>query len=863
MEQFPAPSGNPGGLRARLARLSPEGLRWTVGFFCAFVGAFVLVAPHHFMGRPYVSLRPYAAVWGTLSLLAGVFLLAVSILKPRRWVVVAVHAMVGVALLALAASFGSSGAWTGMISYIVLGLGAVAAGFLRGVRSVERFGDLFALLMGVIATTAGSLMAGAPDLMRSSFSEFSWGYVPTLGVLFLLSGPLLVWVQLRQPGLPRRQIWGGHLLAGLAFFSFGCLASLPLRAWTGVALYLGGGLALAFQPWLRRRLGTVDTSALHIRLALTLATATSLALILATAVVTTQEERLAERQVGVTQQIEADAIAQNVSDYVSLNGSRAFAVAALAGQTSMTPEAQLRLLEASQRAYRDVAGFRTLDAQGRVVAGTGSVGLPIRRLRGIAAEMQAQSRILLDLETLGERPLLLLSAPIRERPGKVSGALVAVFDSESLGRRISRTGSSVHLADGNGFLIAYRDTSEGALPKLPPGWDEQVRAGRRITRQRGLIATAVVPGLGWVVAVERPRAAALAGVRQGRDSAFLLLLLVIPLAVLGGIYAARRIARPLGTLASAVGQIGMGNLGVPVVASGITEVSHLSTAFREMRDRLAARTRESERLAAELRARAEALAETDRRKDEFLAMLAHELRNPLGAISNASYLMEQIGPTEPQMARSVAIIRRQVLHLVRMVDDLLDVSRITRGKVELRKEPVDLVEVVRHAVEMTRPLIEDRGHELRVALPAEPLPLDADVTRLEQVLANLLRNAAKYTDSGGRIELAALRAGEEAVVCVKDTGIGIPPDLLPRVFDLFAQGEQPLDRSGGGLGIGLTLVRSLVEMHGGRVEARSDGPGLGSEFVVRLPLAAQYLPTKPTEKLRPRASEATSSAESR
>ena len=863
MEHFPAQGSDSRGLGARLSRLSPEGLRWTVGFFCTFVGAFVLVAPHHFMGHPYTSLRPFAAAWGTLSLLAGVFLLAVSILKPRRWVVVAVHALAAVALFALAVSFASSGAWTGMISYTVLGTGTVVAGFLPGVRSpLGRFGDLFASLMGAIATIAGALMAGAPDRMRMSFAEFSWPYVPTLGLLFLLSGPLLIWVQLRQPGLPERQVWGAHLLAGLAFFSFGSLASLPLRAWTGVALYLGGGIALALQPWLRRRLGTIDLSALRTRLALTLATATSVALILATAVVTTQEERLAEKQVQATQQIEADAIAQNVSDYLSMNSSRAFAVAALAGQISMTPEPQLELLQGSHKAYRDVAGFRTLDARGRVVAGTGSVGLPPRLLRGIAAEMQTRPRIRLNLVSLGESPLLLLSAPVRERPGVVSGVVVAVFDSESLGRRITRPGSSVHLADGHGFQIAHRDTSEGALPKLPPRWDERVRAGQRITRQRGLIATSFVPGMSWVVAVERPREAALAGVRRGRDSAFLLLLLVVPLAVLGGIYAARRIARPLGALASAVGQMGRGNLGVPVEASGITEVSRLSTAFREMRDRLAARTQESERLAAELRARAEALAETDRRKDEFLAMLAHELRNPLGAISNASYLMEQMGPAEPQMARSVAIIRRQIQHLVRMVDDLLDVSRITRGKVELRKEPVDLVEVVRHAVETTRPLLEEKGHELRVALPDEPLPLDADVTRLEQVLANLLRNAAKYTEPGGRIELAALRAGGEAVVCVKDTGIGIAPDLLPRVFDLFAQGDQPLDRSEGGLGIGLTLVRSLVEMHGGRVEARSDGPGLGSEFVVRLPLA-QYLPTNPTEKLRPRASEATSSAESR
>jgi signal transduction histidine kinase len=834
MEHSPVIDGKPGGLGARLGGLSPEALRWTLGFFCAFIGAFVLVAPHHFGGRPYVTLHPYTAVWGILLLLAGVFLLAVSIFRPRRWVAVAVHGMAGAALLALGVSFASSGAWSGMISYVVLGLGTAVAGFLSRSRPAGG-GDLFALLMGVLATMVGSLMVAAPDLMRGSFAEFSWNYVTTLGALLALSGPLLVWAQLR-PGLPSRQVWEIHLLAGLAFVSFAALASLPLRAWTGMALYLGGGASLAVQPWLRRRLGRIDTAALRIRLALTLATATSLALILATAVVTTQEERLAEVQVRATQEIEAAAIAQNVADYVALNGTRAFAVAALSSQAAMGPEDQLRLLLASQESYRDVAGFRTLDARGRVVAGTGPVGLPPRLLARIAAEIQVEPRIQLRLVNLGERPLLLLSAPVRRRPDEVSGVVVAVFDSESLGQRIVRPGSSVHLADGHGFQIAHRDTLDGGpLPRLPSGWDERVRAGQRIKRRRGLIATAVVPGLGWVVAVERPRAAALAGVRRGRDSAFLLLLLVIPLAVIGGIYAARRIARPLGTLAGAVGQIGLGNLGVPVEASGITEVSHLSTAFSDMRDRLAARTRESERLAAELRARAEALAESDRRKDEFLAMLAHELRNPLGAISNASYLMEQLRPAEPQMARSVAIIRRQILHLVRMVDDLLDVSRITRGKVELRKEPVDLVEVVRHAAETTRPLFEEKGHELLMTLPAGPLSLEADVTRLEQVLANLFRNAAKYTEPGGRIEVAVLHSGGEMVVRVRDNGVGISPDLLPRVFDLFAQGEQSLDRSGGGLGIGLTLVRSLVEMHGGRVEAQSDGAGKGSEFVVRLP----------------------------
>ena len=316
--------------------------------------------------------------------------------------------------------------------------------------------------------------------------------------------------------------------------------------------------------------------------------------------------------------------------------------------------------------------------------------------------------------------------------------------------------------------------------------------------------------------------------------------------MVAGLYASRRIARPLGDLAVAVGEMTAGNPAAPLGAtSSITEVAHLSAAFEEMRDRLAARTRESERLAAELRARAEALAETDRRKDEFLAMLAHELRNPLGAIANASYLLEQMGAGErdERMAKPVAIIRRQIQHLVRMVDDLLDVSRITRGKVELRREPLDLGEVLQHAVEAARPLLEPppKDRRLRMNLAGSPLPVEGDATRLEQVFSNLLRNALKFTDAGGKVEVSAHRDGKEgggeAVVRVRDDGIGIPAELLPRIFDLFAQGEQGLDRAGAGLGIGLTLVRSLVEMHGGRVEARSEGPGRGSEIEVRLPLA--------------------------
>ncbi|HEX6898930.1 MAG TPA: HAMP domain-containing sensor histidine kinase [Thermoanaerobaculia bacterium] len=611
-------------------QLSVESLLWAMSLFCAFIGAFLLVAPHHFQTGPYQALLPFWLAWGALALASGVGLLAVAVVRPRPWVRLGVHAMAGVTLLALAVSFGMVKALTGMFTYTILGLGMLLSGLLpRDSPEHAPRGDLFALLISLAATVSGALVFLLPDLFRNPFYGPFRSYFQVIALALLLTAPLLAWAQL-APTFDDRRLRILHVLTGLTYFSFGAVISIPSRVWTGVVLYCGGGLLVAFLPAIRRRLTALDTSALRTRLALALAIATSLALI---------------------------------------------------------------------------------------------------------------------------------------------------------------------------------------------------------------SATAVTSGLGWVVAAEAPRAAALEGIRHGRDLAFALLLLVIPLAALIGIVAARRIARPLDQLADAVDALSAGDLAAPVATgAGITEVARLSAAFQEMRDRLSERTRESERLAAELRARAEALAETDRRKDEFLAMLAHELRNPLGAIANASYLLEQLGTDHPRKARAVEIIRRQIQHLVVMVDDLLDVSRITRGKVELRREPLDLAEVVRHSVETARPLAEAKEQRLSLELAPEPLPMRGDATRLEQVLSNLLRNAVKFTESGGNIDVSARPDGGDAVVRVKDDGIGMAPDLLPRIFDLFAQGEQALDRSGAGLGIGLTLVRSLVEMHGGTVEARSEGPGKGSELEVRLPL---------------------------
>jgi PAS domain S-box-containing protein len=238
-----------------------------------------------------------------------------------------------------------------------------------------------------------------------------------------------------------------------------------------------------------------------------------------------------------------------------------------------------------------------------------------------------------------------------------------------------------------------------------------------------------------------------------------------------------------------------------------------------------------------------AMREADRRKDEFLALLSHELRNPLAPILTAAQLMQLRGDVATPREREVIV--RQVQHLARLVDDLLDVSRVARGKIKLAKQPLELAIVVAQAVEATASLFEQRRHRLELAVPAAGLLVDADEVRLVQVVSNLLTNAARYTHPGGRVEVTAGREGREVVLRVRDDGAGIDGELLPHVFEMFVQDARGLDRGQGGLGLGLSLVKTLTELHGGTVEASSEGPGRGSEFTVRLPAAAS-----PTEAAR-------------
>ena len=248
---------------------------------------------------------------------------------------------------------------------------------------------------------------------------------------------------------------------------------------------------------------------------------------------------------------------------------------------------------------------------------------------------------------------------------------------------------------------------------------------------------------------------------------------------------------------------------------------------------------EQNRTADELRQVAAELSEADRRKNEFLATLADELRNPLVPLRNALHIIHLTATENEMLTSATAMMERQVSHMVHLVDDLLDVSRISRGKIELKKSRTELSTIVNHSVEAAQPFTHILDHQVNVSIPDRPLYLNVDPTRITQVIANLLTNAAKFTDRGGQIDLNVTVEGDEAVIRVKDNGIGIDPQSLPFVFDLFMQADTSLGRTQGGLGIGLTLTKSLVEMHDGRVAVRSDGIGHGSEFEVRLPLVEE------------------------
>jgi signal transduction histidine kinase/CheY-like chemotaxis protein len=434
------------------------------------------------------------------------------------------------------------------------------------------------------------------------------------------------------------------------------------------------------------------------------------------------------------------------------------------------------------------------------------------------------------------------------RDGVVGYVLSAIVKPESLSDLLSRQNVQgdwvVSILDRRHRLIwrtrgIERYLGQPASPSLIAGLAKSGEGwyrGQTLEGQEIYAAFSRSQVTGWTVAIGIP-AEALDGPLR-RASAWLVVGIFVSTALALGlaILNAREIAEPVVGLTQGAEAVTRGE--PPGQApTAIVEVGQLARALDDAAMAIRERDREKERLLGEAQAARREAEGLNRAKDEFLAMLGHELRNPLGAISSAVYVLGHVGPEEDsEEGRALKIIARQSAHLARLVDDLLDLGRLTTGKILLNREPTDLAEIVRRVAATV--VATRRLDHVTFAADTDSVWIEADVVRIEQVIENLLSNAAKFTPAGGQIRVTAGREGSEAVVRVNDTGGGIDERLLPRVFDLFVQGAQPPDRERGGLGIGLTLVRRLVEMHGGTVEASSAGAGRGSTFTLRLPAVA-------------------------
>lgn len=498
---------------------------------------------------------------------------------------------------------------------------------------------------------------------------------------------------------------------------------------------------------------------------------------------------------------------------------------------------------------RPVSIASLLDNSGKVVMSTE----PAEVGRDLSAETEFHAGLIASHlgrpRRMHGRFEAILTAPIfsRSEPRRTYGVLRLVADVSDLAKALDdatglgETGEAL-LAARNGdrleFLFPPRNAPHVASVLLAdsPALKTATEGTSAFSKNRDyrgipvLAAGRPIGYGGWALVVKMDEREAYAPLSRAWRSGMVWALLFAAAGLVAAYAVARSFTRPVRRLTQAASRVTGGDYETVVPVKSTDEFGALSASFNDMTVALLARRRERDQ--AE-----EALRETDRRKDEFLAMLGHELRNPLAAISHAVHLEQEAAkdPASVELARG--IIARQTGHLGRLLDDLLDVARMTRGRIELRKSQVEIGQIVKRALDAVRPLIAERRHQLDLVLSGTgKWRVDGDPARLEQIIANLLTNAARYTPDGGRITVVERQEGRDAVITVSDNGIGIAPEMLPRIFDFFTQSEHSLDRTSGGLGIGLSLCRQLVELHGGTISAHSNGVGKGAAFTVRLPM---------------------------
>ncbi len=500
---------------------------------------------------------------------------------------------------------------------------------------------------------------------------------------------------------------------------------------------------------------------------------------------------------------------------------------------------------------RPVVAASMVDNRGRVVLSTESTEIG----RDLSAEPEFQAGMagphVGQPRWANGRFEAILTAPISSRiePQRTYGILRLVADVSELAGALhdatglGQTGETilgVRQGDQIQFLFPPRNaphTTSVSLANAPAlkAATEGAAVFSKNRDYRGVPVLAVgrpVGYAGWVLVVKMDEREVYAPIARAQQLGLVFGLAAAVVGLAAAYALALSFTRPVRRLAQAAARVTGGEYETIVPVKSTDEFGTLSATFNEMTAAIHARRRERD--GAE-----DALRETDRRKDEFLAMLSHELRNPLAAIAHAVSLEQEAAHDDAAVKLARTVIARQTANLTRLVDDLLDVSRITQGKIELRRGPVEIGQIVRRAMDAVRPLIAERRHQVDLVLSGMgKWQVDGDATRLEQIIANLLTNAARYTPDGGRITIVERHEGRDAVITVSDNGIGIAPEMLAKIFELFTQADHSLDRTSGGLGIGLSLCRQLVELHGGTISAHSNGVGKGAAFTVRLPTIA-------------------------
>jgi signal transduction histidine kinase len=838
-------------------------ITWPAAAFSLLVGLTMVLVPYEFQARLFRSIYPQIRLLGLGFLFGGLALVLAALYPKARWAD-------RLGRLAFLVALGMywweakvlRGSLTGALVYPLLMLGVAAEAHRRFAT-----GGLLGWFFALLGLSFGGLMLLSPGSFAPSMFALLTDVIRPVGVLFLVLAAALMLLLFRRR---REGRWVYLVFAALfAFVAYG----LGRRSWAGTELYLvlaTTAVLVTIGPRVRR------TADLRAKLLRSMAVAGLLPLFavggLASYFAQRELEASLRRDIARATAAESEWLSQLVgrarAGMVELAEGSAL-VAAVDRRDRVALEDILRralghkpLLEALF--VQDPAGNRWA-AVGESERGDGFGNRLYHRQVMDSGQPFVSPPFASEVGT----PTVVVAVPIA-----ADGGNLGVLGGALSLNRVAHTPSTasapyrIQVTDARTGQV-LRDTSGGPLlgqAALSGLLFAPTRSARTRTvdvfdeeNRRLLVAHAPVASSDWLVLASQDVASAYAPLTRVSGVVAAIVVIAGGLAVLLSGLLAREFAARIGAVQAAARDLAEGDLGRRVTdQGGPDELGTLAEGFNRMADRLqesqAALARINEELRQSLAAR-DALTATlqraDRRKDEFLAMLAHELRNPLAALNTALQTLERAtqGGRGAPLERVLAVGRRQMRNLTRMVDDLLDVSRIASNKIALRRERVDIRVPVQNAIESVAQRASAQDQQLSIDLPAAPLWVEGDSTRFEQIVANLLSNAVKYTDVGGQILIKAWRDGDghsgRVRLEVRDTGRGIPPELLPQVFDLFVQGESTLDRREGGLGLGLTLVRRLVELHGGRVTAASAGPGRGSTFTVELPAAPAHAEQAP------------------